>query len=79
MNNYEWEEYERFILDGRSAVWSDFERARHLRRMLRSSLARLDVLKCDPSRNAEFIMQEETALERTQMELARIESRLTMM
>ena len=78
MNGEDWAQFERFAFD-RNAVWSDFEKVKYLRKMLRSSLSRLDALKCRPVRNAEFIQMEEAMAARTGRELERLESRLLLM
>lgn len=75
MNEGYWTQFERCALE-RNTVWSDFERVKYLRKLLKNTLGRLDALKCRPVQNANFIEMEEAMAARTGRELERLESRL---
>jgi hypothetical protein len=65
-----------FLLGGPIATWSDFERIKIIKRKIAGSLARLDVLRQTPQRNAAIVYQEELQLAAYSRELHEIESRI---
>ena len=75
MNVCDREDAERFFLAARCA-WSDFWRAKSLRRCIFSVEARLDALKRNPGKNEALIIQEEAVLEGARCELRKIRQRL---
>jgi len=62
-----------FLISNDQFGWTDFQRVKYLRRLLRDSSRRLDLLKRDPLGNAEQIEHEKARIAAAKGELERLE------